>query len=327
MQRWTSFWFTPVDPTGLHSIRFLAGFLFAFWLLTLAGQQQAFFSLAGWVDRTAYVEASRLEVPTGWSLLFLVPAAWVDAVYWGTIAVFVLFALGLWTRVTGVLTWLMVVSFLANPVIRSDADVLLGIIAFYLMIGYLLLGQWSRQLSMKERLLGPVDTRLFGRQEATPSFAANLALRLLQVHFALVVVVSGLHKLQIGDWWAGVAFWYPLHPPFETTAASIQKEAANAGPVLFVLSLAQYLYLAWELAFPLFAWRKAWRPVLLGGAFVGWIGCLWIYGQPLFGPVYFLGCLSYLLPEEWRWLSGKLAGGLGWITGRMPQGIKQVSKV
>src|SRR5260370_24783074 len=74
MQRWTSFWFTPVDPTGLHSIRFLAGFLFAFWLLTFARQQQAVFSLAGWVDRTAYVEASRLEVPTGWSLLFLVPA-------------------------------------------------------------------------------------------------------------------------------------------------------------------------------------------------------------------------------------------------------------
>jgi hypothetical protein len=327
-QRWANFWFAPVDPIGLHGIRLLAGLLFVFWLITLAGHQQAFFSLSGWLDRTAYIEASRLQIPTGWSILFLIPSAWVNVVYWGSIAVFILFALGLWTRVTGVLTWLMVASFSANPVLSSEADVLLGVIAFYLMIGYLLLGQWRRQLSAKERLLGTRDTWLLGSAEASPSIAANLALRLLQVHFALVVVVSGLHKLQIGDWWAGVAFWYPLHPPFETTAAGIQREAANATSTLFILSLAQYLFLAWELGFPMFAWRRGWwRLVLLGGALVGWIGCLWIYRQPLFGPVYFLCCLSYLQPEEWQWIAGKLATVVGRFTARSALKLKQESKV
>jgi hypothetical protein len=321
VQRWTRFWFTPVDTAGLHGLRFLAGLLFAFWLITLAGHQQALFSFTGWVDRDVYLEASRLQSPAGWSVLYLVNSAWLDAVYWGTIVLFVLVTLGLWTRLTGLLTWIMVVSFSANPVTRSEADVLLGILAFYLMVGYLLLGQWSRPLSMKERVLGTSDTWLFGRPETTTSHAANLALRLLQVHFALVVVVSGLHKLQIGDWWSGVAFWYPLHPPLETTPAHIEAEAANPWPSLFALSLAQYLLLAWQLTFPFFAWRKAWRPVLLGGALVGWIGCVWIYRQPLFGPAYFLGCLSYLKPEEWRWMSDKLTGGLGRLTGR-PPGIK-----
>jgi hypothetical protein len=327
VHRWIRFWFTPVDAAGLHGLRLLAGLLFVFWLITLAGNQQALFSLSGWVDPRVYIEASRLQEPAGWSVLYLFNSGWLEAVYWGSIVLFVLFALGLWTRLTGLLTWVMVVSFSANPVTRAEADVLLVILAFYLMVGCLLLGQWSRPLLPAERVLGSSDTWLFGRPEAPPSIAANFVLRLLQVHFALVVVVSGLHKLQLGDWWAGAAFWYPLHPPFETTAASIQKEAANRESVLSFLSLAQYLFLAWQLTFPLFAWRKAWRPLLLGGALVGWIGCLWIYRQPLFGPAYFLCCLSYLQPQEWRWLSGKLVEGLGRFTGRMPQTIKQESKV
>ena len=53
------------------------------------------------------------------------------------------------------------------------------------------------------------------RRQSSPSIAANLTVRLVQVHFAIVLVVSGLHKLQFGDWWSGVAWWYPLNPPFE----------------------------------------------------------------------------------------------------------------
>jgi hypothetical protein len=314
LQLWTSFWFSPADPVGLHCIRFLAGLLFLFWLLPLANQYQALFSLSGWLDRQAYIEASRIPggppVAFGWSLLYLAGnnPILITAFYWGALAVFGLFALGVWPRITGILTWVFVVSFLANPVTQGDADPVLAFFAFYLMLGYVLLGQLDRGQSWFRRLAGPASVWPLRRlavanspfEEPGRSYAANLAIRLVQVHFAIVVVASGLHKLQSGDWWAGVAFWYPLHPPFQTTPESIDAEAANANSKLFMLSLAQYIYLGWELTFPFFAWRRRWRPILLGGAVVGWIGAVAIYGAPLFGPVYLLGCLSYVTPTEWR---------------------------
>jgi hypothetical protein len=309
------------------------------WLVTLAGHQEAFFGWGGWVDREVYDASIRAAGGTIsqtdwslWSLLYLFGSntIWVNSVYWAAIVVFVLFGLGLWTRITSVLTWVLVVSFQANPIMRQDADPLMVILAFYLMIGYVLLGQWNKRLPRSERILGSKQTWLFGRVEQPTSIAANLAIRLLQVHFALVVVVSALHKLQSGDWWSGVAFWYPLHPPFQTTFESVQAEAAHAQSTLFFLSLAQYLVLAWQLGFPFFAWRRAWRPVLLGGAVIGWIGCLAIYKQPLFGPIYCIGALSYLTPTEWLAIRDKLRLAVAWTFGRksMPPTsvVKQASK-
>jgi hypothetical protein len=131
--------------------------------------------------------------------------------------------------------------------------------------------------------------------------AANLALRLLQVHLAIAIFASGLHKLQFGDWWAGIALWYPLHPPMEVTPSSIGSSAAIRSS-LTILSLAAYLILAWQLAFPAFAWRSRWRPVLLGGALIGWLGCALLYQAPIFGPALCIGCLSYISADEWqRW--------------------------
>jgi hypothetical protein len=332
VQLWTRFWFSPADSIGLHCIRFLAGLLFLFWLLPLANQYQALFSLSGWLDRQGYIEASRIPgVAFGWSLLYLAGSNphLITAVYWGALTIFALFALGVWPRITGILTWVLVVSFLANPVTQGEADPLLAVFAFYLMLGYVLLGQWDIGQSWYRRLIGPSLVwplrGLAGTDspfaESSRSYAANLAIRLLQVHFAIVVVASGLHKLQSGDWWAGVAFWYPLHPPFQTTPESIDAEAASAGSKLFMLSLAQYIYLGWELTFPFFAWRRRWRPILLGGAVVGWIGAVAIYGAPLFGPVYLLGCLSYVTPTEWRFATDLGRGMRGEGLGAKDEGL------
>lgn len=257
----------------------------------------------------------------------------------GSIGTFTVFAIGLWPRITGVLAWLLIVSLLANPVTLAEPDQLLAIFSFLLMLGYLLLGQWHSRPSWLGRVFGPARVWPLERassagvpdEKAPRSYAANLTVRLLQVHFAVVVLTSGLHKLQPGDWWSGVAFWYPLHPPFETTPQSIQVEAAYANSTLFMLSLAQYIYLGWELAFPFFAWWKRWRPLLLGGAALGWIGALALYDAPLFGPVYLFGCLTYLTPQEWGWLveklrqAARLARGQRQITQHRPRGQQAIA--
>jgi hypothetical protein len=42
--------------------------------------------------------------------------------------------------------------------------------------------------------------------------------------------------------------------------------------------------------------------VLVGGGVAAWAGTVLVYGQPLFGPLYLIGCLSYLTPAEWHGL-------------------------
>jgi hypothetical protein len=319
LDAWRSFWFTPVPTLGLHALRFLIGILLIAWLLPFAGDIEAMFGLEGWVDRQAYVQISGLgddaPVPLGWSILYWDaigdnPAV-LRATYWTAIAVFALLALGVATRLTSVLTWVLVVSFLANPATRFEADYLLGILAFYIMIGYLLLGQWSGNLSVAGRLLGGSEPWLWNvfrpKAPEPTSYAANLAIRLLQIHFALIIVSSGLHKLQFGSWWSGVAFWYPLYSRFATNEETIRALAPSRDRYLFMLTLAEYIVLAWQLGFPLFAWRPRWWRLVLGlGAVLAWLGSWYIYQTPGFGPICLVGCLSYLKPREWRWLRNHL---------------------
>lgn len=109
--------------------------------------------------------------------------------------------------------------------------------------------------------------------------------------------------MQKGDWWSGVAYWYPLHPPLQTEIGDIQKLQPHANSYLFFLSLSLYAVWAWHLALPFFAWRRGWFPrtLLLGGAAIAWIGFVTIRKQPLFGPFYFVGALFFLTPDEWKW--------------------------
>jgi hypothetical protein len=322
---WVRFWFSAIDPIGLHTVRVLACLAYLYWLLPLAGAQQALFGLGGWFDARAYAEASRLEgLPPhlfGWSVVYLCGTnpVMLAVVYSLSVVAIVLFGLGLWTRLTGALTWVAVVSYTASPAVAYDADPLLLMLAFYLMVAYMLLGQRQPAQSPAARLLGTKDTWLLRRTPPAAdggpreSVAANLALRLLQVHFAIAMVASGLHKLQSKEWWDGLATWFYTNPPFQTTMSDVRAYAPHAQSYLTLFSLASYAALAWQLGFPAFAWRRHWRPVLLGGALVAWVAGAFL-PLPLFGPLVAVICLSYLTPEEWR----RLASLLGRLPGASP---------
>lgn len=320
LDAWARFWFLPADPVALHRVRLLTGLLLLSWLLPLAGQREALFGAHGWFDARAYREVSALPegLPqaAGWSVLYLCASspALLTVAYWTAGAILVAYAVGLWTRLTAGLAWVVVLSFTVNPVAMSEADPLLVLLALYLMLGYLFQGAPDRA-GLASRILGANDPILLGRRigsATVPSVSANLALRLLQVHFALVVVISGLHKLQFPDWWSGAALWYPLHPPLQLTLERLRAEVHGTESTLGALSLAAYAGLAWQLGFPAFAWRRSWRPLLLAGAAIGWAVTALVYHEPVFGPAYAVCCLSYVSPEEWRRLGGRLDRLLRW---------------
>ena len=323
---WSRFWFMPIPTTGLQCLRVMSGLLFCGWLLSFLGHQGEFFSLSGWFDAKAFDQVLReptlAPAPIGWSVLYWAGEneGIVHVLYWLSLVVLGLFTLGIATRITGLLSWVAVVSFLANPATSFEGDYLLAILAFYMMIGHLLVGQWNGNLSIVERIVGSRDDFvlagwLFPRSgsERPASYAANFVMRLLQIHFAIITVASALHHLQIADWWAGVALWYPLHPPFQTTAESLQPELMSPNATLFYLSVLNYVGLAWLLCFPLFAWRSSWygRGLLLGGGVIYWLSMFFLWKLPLFGPFVFIGCLSYLTAGEWAWIKNLAQSWLG----------------
>jgi hypothetical protein len=323
VRAWVRFWFTPADPIGLHIVRMLTGLLLLAWLLlTYRTQLDGFLGLNGWVDAKAFSEAGRL--PEGlftpsWSVLYLLGAdpAWMRIVFWASVAVLAAFAIGVLPRLTAILTWVIVASFTANPAFEYEGDALLQMLAFYLMVGYLFCGLMHSSGELRSRLLGPILAWPLRRRaseesgQPQPSLVANVALRLLQVHLALIFVTSGLHKLQFGDWWAGVALWFPLHPPFETTLAEAQANKAHAELYLSLLNIGAYATMAWQIGFPLFAWRPRWRPALLGGAFIGLLAGAFFWRLPIIGPALFIGCLAFVTPAEWQRV-------LAWLPARRP---------
>jgi hypothetical protein len=345
---WTRFWFTPMAPTGLHVLRVLTGLLCLLWLLPLAGSIDGFLSPQGFFDAQAEREVKQLTrqqdvMMATWGIQYLAGDNHqaLAAIYWGAVAVIALFTLGIATRITAVLTWVIFVSFTASPSMEYEADAFLAIFTFYLMVGYLFLGLMHGGLSPLERVLGSWRSTVVGPAipggQQPASVAANVAVRLLQVHVALVMVVSGLHKLQFGDWWQGTAFWYLLYPAGQATLATAREHRIDSQSFLFVISFGAYAVLAWQLLFPLFAWRRQWtsdpddgdatlaqkiggwllgpRTILLGGALLGCLGVMFLYQLPLMGPALVIACLSYLRPEEWKkifTLVGR-APGLHWL--------------
>lgn len=303
---WNQFWFAPREAFALHAVRVLTGLMLLAWLLPLAGDVTNQFSGSGWFDLQALKEAGRLDVTRvpkpvrGWSVLYPVwsDPALLRGTYWGAVGVIALFTVGVATRITAPLTWLFVVSFTASPAYEDEVDPLLHAMTLYLAVGYLLMGLGSfKTLSWSKRILGGLAGSASDR-----SSAATVSLRLLQIHFAILLVTTGLTKLQVGEWWQGVPHWYNLYPPLTSTVAKARLAARDFNTFLGLLNVAAYATLAWQITFPLFAWREGWRRLLLlGGAVAGWLGLALLYRLPIFGPAFAITCLAFLSDREWAW--------------------------
>lgn len=296
--RWSAFWFTPVDSLSLHIPRVVFGLVFLVNLLAIYGYRHELLGLSGWFDQVAYVEGVRIEGShpnlTGWSPLFVASSdTLMTALYVGSIVVVSLFTIGVATRITGVLTWLAAVAFTTNPATSFGGDAVLLIVSFYMMLGYLFLG-----LRSGKGPSGWLGNWGLGLSQHALSVGAGTTVRLMQVHFAIMLVTSGLHKLQIGAWWAGVPLWFPLHPAFETTLDSLNVGSPNA--YMTILSLGAYAILVWQLTFPFVAWRPNWKWWVVAGGVVAAVGCPAIYGLPLFGGLTLTGCLAFVDGRTYR---------------------------
>ncbi len=277
---WDRFWFTPCSPSLLGILRILVGgmilYTHAVWTIELP----TFFSDDGVLPR-AY---SRLLYDQSWAhwthFDWIASPAVLLWVHGLALLVMFCFMLGFCTRLTGLLSFLLVVSYAHRATgALFGLDQINGFLTLYLAIGP------SGQAWSLDRRFG------WARSPTEPSTGANLSLRLMQVHMCIVYLFAGLAKLRGDAWWQGDALWGAL--------ASLDYQTidllwlAHSPWLIEALTL---ITLAWEVSYAFLIWFPACRPWYLSIAVLVHGGIGLAMGMNTFGAIMIIGNLAFLPP-------------------------------
>jgi predicted DCC family thiol-disulfide oxidoreductase YuxK len=267
IQAWNTFFFRPSDPTPLGLMRVCVGLL-VLWSMAVYGIDLAdFFGSAGWADPGALEIVQGRSMPYAWSFWSWVPDSLLRAVWIACLLVLGLYTLGLWSRVTAVLAWVIVVSTVRRaPISLFGFDQITSTLTLYLAVtgasGQAVsidrfLARWKQARALTVRRLKdgrwPLEVGM-----PRPTISANLALRLIQLHFCLIYGMAGLAKLQGPGWWNGTAIW-GLLASGEFNLLDFTWLAAH--PLL--LNVMTHASLAIEISYPILIWPIRIRPLTL----------------------------------------------------------------
>ena len=277
---WNHFWFTPADPINVAVIRIITGLILLHTHLTTLPDLLDFIGPHAWIDSQALAELRSTPVgmenpgPDAWpggeqSIWFYIQdPRWIWAWHALFLMAVVCFTLGLFSRTASMIVWAGHLSYMQRGiVIAYGMDSVLVMLTLYLMFAptgaELSLDRWWR------RWRTPAASA--GHDEAQKSVAANVVLRLLQLHLCLIYLFSGLSKLAGGAWWNGTAVYAALMIP-EATLFDMAWMARRDWLWLWLSNAGSFATLALELGFPIFVWHRRLRPLMLAGAMAMQVG-------------------------------------------------------
>jgi hypothetical protein len=284
MSGWNRFWFTPTSPQLLGLMRILTGAILVYthgvWSLGL----RTFFANDGVLPQ----EYSRLLYagsPGMWTHFDWIQAPWamVTAHVLALVVMF-LFTIGLWTRVTAIVSFLLAVSYAHRATgALFGLDQILGFLTLYLAVGpsgaAFSLDQWLRDKPAK-------------LQAEAHSIMANIARRLMQVHLCVVYLFAGLAKLQGGSWWNGEAIWGAI------ASADYQTwDLTWMARWMWLVNLITLVALAWEVSYPFLIWNRHARPYYLALAVIVHLGIGLFMGMITFGLIMIIANMAFLAPD------------------------------
>jgi predicted DCC family thiol-disulfide oxidoreductase YuxK len=273
---WNGFFFAPADPTALGLIRVATGLL-AFWsLLVLGLDLHDYFGSDGWAEPSAVRAAQRSLT---WSFWFLVPDGGLRLAWLVCLAILALYTVGLFSRATAVLAWVIVVSTVRRvPVALYGFDQVISPLTLYLAA----MGAGGQAVSLDRFLRrwrqarvaaaapglasatpGGVGRRASPAESAAPrpTVSANVSLRLIQLHLVVIYGMAGLGKLQGPSWWNGMALWGTM-----TAGEFVAFDFTPMARWPLLINLLTHASLALELLYPILIWIRITRPLILLGA-------------------------------------------------------------
>ncbi len=280
---WNRFWFSPADPATLGVVRILAGLMLLYTQLVWMWASADFFGPFSWLPS----ETVQLVEPGSFSWSHLhglnSPAALMISHLMAITAALAL-TLGLWTRPAAILTFLMTVSYNHRvPGALYGLDQVNTFLAFYLAIGpcgaCYSLDRWFKH---RAGITSPTDR----------SVAANLAIRLMQVHLCVIYLFAGLSKLQGASWWDGSAFWGGV--------ASLEYQSLDLTWLAdwpLTVNFITHVTVFWEVSYCVLVWNRFTRPIVLLLAICVHGGIALALGMKTFGVAMIFANLSFVSPQ------------------------------
>jgi len=324
-QGWNWFWFTPRDPFALGVLRWITGCLLFVLIWSYGPDLGPLFSDSGFLPSkslhalldTQYNIDSDDDGATSLLTKPLTPSLWDDPSFHDpvrrqvvqvvTLAVVVVFTLGIFTRVTSVLAFLLFLSYVhrIGP-LTTEFEAMLAVSLFYLCLGPCgsALSVDSFLASRKQwfdYFTGPSGAKppVFGQ----PLWSAGVATRLLQVHLTLVMLTMSLGKLVFDDWWNGDAAWWLLvQDRQQWFDLSFLYDAFG------LVSIWSHTILWTQLAFVVCVWVPILRPIALAVNTLIWGSLILLTGQIEFCLLMIGLNVAFIAPETLRKFLGLLSG-------------------
>jgi uncharacterized membrane protein YphA (DoxX/SURF4 family) len=298
-EAWNDFWFTPANPATLSFIRVLAGAMLFYTHLVWSFDLSGFFGPDGWLPvqlmHDVHVAMNPPDSPPRWILSYFnyiqsPTVLWVAHI--AALVVFFSLMIGFFSRTVAVLAFAIAISYAnrVTPGAYFGLDKINCLLALYLM-----LGPCGARYSL-DRIW---RLRRGAEANVPPSTAANVAIRLLQLHMCIIYLFSGLGKLQGESWWFGDAVWVSS-AIFEYQFLVDMTWLAEHP---WLINLLTHATVFWELSYCALVWPRLTRPWMLLIAIAVHGGIAVAYGMPTFGLVMLIGNLAFVSPETvGRWV-------------------------
>jgi hypothetical protein len=279
---WTRFWFTPTEATTVSAMRLLVGLIAVYLHATLSFDLVEFFGPAGLIP---VAEVSPLEANTFSYLNFATGTAELWIMHLAGLAVLVLFAVGLWTRVTSILALVVFLSVVnRGPMITGRTEIIVAMLMLYLCVAPC--GQrFSLDALRAAKKSRPAsEPRLFT--------TATIATRLIQVHLCLLLAMMGFSQLGGEVWWEGTGIWFLITRQhsrlFDFTGLESSPLLVNAW---------SHLIVGYELAFAVLIWVPIFRPLLLALGVLVWGSLALVTGDLTCAMALLAASLAFVRPQ------------------------------
>jgi hypothetical protein len=293
---WNQFWFAPSDPYTTSVMRILVGLVTCWWLGIWTLELEKLFGPAGWLPRDAMLQwrggrgLSLLDYAGSSTTLWLVHAV--------ALAAAVMFTIGLFTRITSVLTAVLLISYLWRaPLLYGEMELVLAMLTVYLCLGpcgaELSVDKCLAERNERQRLL-----LAHGSADAVPRFssATTVSTRLIQIHLTAIFVAMALAKCRGATWWTGEAVWWLAARP---DSRLLDLTGLLAGK-LDLVNLWTHAIVVFEFAFAVLIWGRWTRPVMLALSLPLWLSIAALTGLVGYSLLMLVASLAFVSPQALR---------------------------
>jgi hypothetical protein len=304
---WTRFWFTPSDAIVLSLVRVLTALVALWWYLSLLPDLQVLFGPNGMISLDLALQTrAQSDARFAFSLLDYVNSAsqlWV--VYSLGIAAIGMMVIGLFSRIATIASLVFVLSFIHRaPMLDRPVDEILPLLIFYLCLGPSG-ANFSFDVCFRRRRQAKTTGALATvGPSIVYSSATTVAIRLMQVHLALIYGAMLIAQLQGSAWWQGTAVWWLMARP-DSRLVDLTGLSHMGLAFEYLVNFLTHAIVLYELCFVFLIWNPLARPILLVLGVLMWIGLALIGGSVSFAVIMLVANLAFLTPQTLRNCCGR----------------------